>query len=951
MKIRTLISVAIGAVLLVAPMSVAHGANAGSNPLSAAGQQAFNQLSSCLSEKDAQLNVLYVLDASSSLQEDTDPGRMRGKILGQALKQMGSIAQDRTVNFAVSSFDTGYNERRPWQQLTQDNTSNAVNWADEQYGWWGTGQATDWEAALRGADQTMKKSPDFKKACKTIIWLTDGGINTGGKFDVVANTKAMESICGTDPANNGKAGVAAIVNSLRNADVHLIGVLLQSDAYLSKLKQSGDMKSLIAEQSKLSYVRPIAEGSGTVDPAFFSGKTNGSMVYDCGTLPDGKGAGALLIGDDPISLAYQFASLASRTQGGHEINVSDTYPVIFSVPQGINGVSMAFAGTGWEVVSPSGVIASESSKTVPAGVSMSSQGGLVTVEAVGEAVKPGKWTINVKNPKAPAQVFLEASIKGIIDFPDQMRLGTPVTFRLFVKDQISGKNLVREQWKTPAPILKVGQTGHAKKDVPCTAVPGEIAYECTWKPDYVGDGVVSAELPIETLDGQYKTTWVGTFGVPVGPSVAFPSVKPGTVQLSELNGKNGAATGTLLLVGPEKGQGEICFPEKGSFTVTEDVVDRADQYGISGPEWGSCVALEAGQTVEVPVSVTNPVAAGASVTGTTDVVLRSAEANEPATQHVKLTFDTVRKSTPPWWLLLGLVVIGLLVPIALLYFQARSASKLSMRGLQMATVPVSLKIENDIVRVTRDSGSSSDLFTLDDWQYLPSSIDRPRTFNAPSGVVMAAVVPRNPVGAISAVAKAPAGSRVVTGEGSPSHQPTGAGSLGRMGLNPTNQWFIVASESGVLSESGTFSGTLVGFTNPNGGDLAANSREMSLAVADLQAQGTWVTIKNVLRNPAPGKSVKPAKDSNPRKDKKSDNKTVSSVAETGAGTSDPNDPFAQTGSSSTASQGDPFTQGGRSSKPSTDPFGGSGTPSTPPTSGGAQASPPAKNDDDPFANL
>ena len=83
-------------------ISTANAVNDSSNALTAAGQEAFSQLSSCLSSPKAQLNVLYLLDASSSLEEDTDPGRLRGKILGQAIAQMGGISSNRTVNYAVS---------------------------------------------------------------------------------------------------------------------------------------------------------------------------------------------------------------------------------------------------------------------------------------------------------------------------------------------------------------------------------------------------------------------------------------------------------------------------------------------------------------------------------------------------------------------------------------------------------------------------------------------------------------------------------------------------------------------------------------------------------------------------------------------------------------------------------------------------------------------------------
>lgn len=117
---------ACAAALIVWPAGQASAADTDLSPIAS---KTFNDLSACMEKPTSQLNVLYLLDASSSLQEDTDPQRLRGKILAQAIEQLGSLSDERDVFYAVSSFDLGYKERKAWTQLTPDEATQAATWA------------------------------------------------------------------------------------------------------------------------------------------------------------------------------------------------------------------------------------------------------------------------------------------------------------------------------------------------------------------------------------------------------------------------------------------------------------------------------------------------------------------------------------------------------------------------------------------------------------------------------------------------------------------------------------------------------------------------------------------------------------------------------------------------------------------------------------------------------
>ncbi len=146
-------------------------------------QKAFAQIGSCLAPENALLNVLFVLDASSSLPEDTDKEGLRGDILAQAISQLEVVSENRPVNMAVSWFDLIYEPEIGWTGLNaksgEDIRSQIPDWVAPD-GRWGNGQGTNWERALAGGAETMQDSPQSNLACKMIVWLTDGGINVDG---------------------------------------------------------------------------------------------------------------------------------------------------------------------------------------------------------------------------------------------------------------------------------------------------------------------------------------------------------------------------------------------------------------------------------------------------------------------------------------------------------------------------------------------------------------------------------------------------------------------------------------------------------------------------------------------------------------------------------------------------------------------------------------------------
>ena len=141
--------------------------------------------------------------------------------------------------------------------------------------------------------------------------------------------------------------------------------------------------------------------------------------------------------------------------------------------------------------------------------------------------------------------------------------------------------------------------------------------------------------------------------------------------------------------------------------------------------------------------------------------------------------------------------------------------------------------------VSRAKRAGGQFLALEDWEW-PYSSGSGRSFSAPGGVTLRAITPRNPLGAITAKAKASGGIRVVSCRGT-----SGNGASAPMGLNPAGEWFISAAVADLADQSkSTVEATLVAFVNAGMGELGELSQEMSGDVHARFLAQTWVEIRS-----------------------------------------------------------------------------------------------------------
>jgi hypothetical protein len=589
----------------------------------------------------------------------------------------------------------------------------------------------------------------------------------------------------------------------------------------------------------------------------------------------------------------------------------------------VNLIDAQIAGTDWTITSPNGAVVATPGTLDTPGVTVVAEAGLAGVRLTGAVVTDGTWTIDVANPPARPRVSLAAELTGTYE-PAELRVAETATIPFTFTDAFTNQPASVEDYQIKE-IDVQARTGQQSTPLTCTPATDAVAVSCSFTPEQVGTATIDAAITIATADEKtpFTTEFTGSFDQPVLPAATFPRVAPDTITLSNLDGKRGTANGEVIVVGPEEGSGQVCFPDVGGVRIDSDVVDRSASYTFTSTAWGQCLTVAAGEQIAVPLSVTNPVPATGTVQASFEVELRSDTTDATYPQAVAVSFDTIRQGTPPWWLLLLLVVAGVGIPLALLYAQSLAASRLAMKGLRMAAVPVTVTMQPQGARVerARAAAESSTLTTIDDWQYLPTSLDRPRTARVAEGVTLAALTPRWPLSPLRAQARAPQGARVVTDAGM-----TSDGLSAPLSLAPSGQWILLARDADLTGqdpEEGVFPGTLIAFVSGSA-DANEMSAELTTQVRTSEGMLAWPGIIRAVARQQPAAGT-----------------PSSAGEEEGATPADPVRP---------RDEWDQLMDGPASAEQATAP----GTSANPP-GGGAPPPPPRKgarfDEDDPFGGI
>ena len=290
--------------------------------LSEIGTRAFDDLTRCINTKSV-LNVYYLVDESNSLPR-TDPQKSRAEILATSLEALGSFGADVQVNYGIGFFGSDFRQWREWREVNPSTIEREASEFAAEVRVRDKSNETNWYLGVVGAADQIAKQQEVVPGCAALIWLTDGGLwiqRDGGSANQIDQSRvdeAREVLCNeTFPR-------------LRELNVSVFGVLLKNETALKELKRSNPTYYQ-QNSAGMDVMRKLVEGEGDLD---------GNPTPDrCGDpLKDSESAGALLIAEDPVTLALQFLILNGTTQGGKQVGLAPGNPTNFEIEfERVNG--------------------------------------------------------------------------------------------------------------------------------------------------------------------------------------------------------------------------------------------------------------------------------------------------------------------------------------------------------------------------------------------------------------------------------------------------------------------------------------------------------------------------------------------------------------------------------------------------------------------------------------
>jgi len=781
-------------------------AGASTSVISAHGQKAIEQISTCInSEGKDTLNVLYLVDESKSLTY-TDPNGLRVGGIQASLEQFRNVSVDRPyfkVNRSIMTFGDSVKTQKSWDVLTEKSLNDDLNWIKKTVPNLNNGNATDWQLALDSAYSEFEKKLS-SSSCNVMVWFTDGAINVGDSD--LATQKAMQAICGTDPVSGASSG-PSIINKFRSANINIQGVLLKNEDYFNDPTKYG-LTTAYAEHDRagMTFFSPILEYSGEVDNSYFRAK--GTHGLNCGT--DSGAAGVQQTIGDPLDIIWFPVPFNCLATNGRILPVKNGKVVIdpgmtrFQVTTPTQGFSLKNAG-GEEIANGQGAVKGDV-KIVPLGQSQSiiSLTGQIANSGV---TAPGVWNFSTSQPDRAVfcgYLDLQIEIKGktcyqneACDFNGRIsRNGRPVDFTIFPSTPKLSYSALKPDG---------GESGRSALTLNTADGSYTGSYATNGVTDASGLSKLKINLNVTTKSGyEFSISAIKDFAV-VPPGL-YPEVTPNPILKASFKqgivGKQGEALADVVLTGPSRTGGEICF---GTLQVrTDPLPKRIPEYtsSLDGKDLSSnpCIALMAGQKLPVQLSVKNNQSAKGTVSGFINVTLKS-DGQPNISSKVDVEFDTDEKHDPGkfWLTFILIMLLGFGLPLALFYLVNALGARIQLSTLSMATVPIILSASGGFVNIKRkEPGKTSGLLNYDDFDGFKHTIEKVKEVNIGSENLKGRA-PKNPFGRIRAILTTAPGYVVVSSELSTN---AGKGLLRNQtdaALNPSGKMHLALSESGLAA--------------------------------------------------------------------------------------------------------------------------------------------------------
>ena len=691
------------AVLFVASSSILPASanfNYSVNDLSSDGKRAFDDLARCLNSND-KLDVFYLIDESASL-KDTDGSNKRAEILKSSLVQLSSLREDLEVNYAVGFFSDNYKTWKAWSKIDSKSAQAAADKLEQKVKTSNTGLSTDWKKGIENAARELAVQRQKTNACQVLIWLTDGGLDL--------STRAA----GSEPVQNNPKNLEAFnylcnesANTLRQSRVTVLGVLLKSEEDLAG-------KSAQARQNLeqgMSLLLPIVEGSGQINLGSAEQKICGKYP-----IPANHSAGALLIAEDPVALAFQFLKVSAYTAGGTQGELSGGNPGKFLIEEGISRFKIITTSANWRLTDPKGTDIKAGS-----GVTVLQSAGATQISVTTDSSKYGQWTFSFKDGSSNELILfsgldlklsegeLVAGKPGIISGKVVSEFSAqPVNLNVYSSAKINLQEILSNGQSNPAQQAAIDDGNNFRVEN-FTASPdqGQVELRVTLRVK-TKSGIELAPVSISKL-------------LDVRLPINYPSLESFPIKLSALKGRKGKAEGQAAFKGPQQGAGKICIVD--SPIIVNDSLDRSESFVWSKPsglDSKGCLNLAKGEVKKVGFTVSNKISADSQVTAEVPVIYYSEEeSNRQFTLKAPIEFQSTKPGVGALWIELLLILLGIAIPLLLIYLLTLVTTKIALgQSVQRATWPVTIDSLKGILN--RDGTSLTP--NAEDYKYLP---DRP----------------------------------------------------------------------------------------------------------------------------------------------------------------------------------------------------------------------------------
>ena len=727
-----------------APAVVPVTAAAAGGELSDSGSAAIADLRACLASQST-LNVYYLIDSSTSLRRadgggpGSDPDVVRAQILGNSLAQLGALDDGITLNWAAGFFASDYAEAIGWQSYDEsspDELAAAIE-SKRPEGY------TNWPDALAGAQRQLADQQSAAPGCQMLIWLTDGALDIKAPDGQQAEDfDALNAMCGAVLDERGaQPSGYGVFNSFRQSGVVVVGALLAvgSDA----ADAAPTMQTL------------VEGGVPGADPA-------------CGQqpMPDSFVHGAFVNADGPDALSLVFLQLGAQVAGGFPQPFDEDGG--FWIDEGVSRFRVIVSGE-WMLTPPEGsdrpTFSADTAEDAD-GMTVDTSDGASIIEVAVDSDAEGRWRLEADD-QTTASLYLFSDLAIEFDDVNEIEMSADGSFAAALSAT------VRDADGEPADLGEFGEAAFSASylsEGARTALPdatvdqstGRITIPLPADVNLASIDVSASIDPLRTAEHDLPlapVTTQKTITLTLGADFPHAVTDPPT-RLSDLEGADGTAEGTITIVGPtQNGAGTVCIADDRT-SITSDAGERGEtwRWSFGDLDENGCVTVPENGEVKIPVSVMNEIAADADVAAAVPITFVSA-AGESVEQNVPVQFRSTHPVNTAAVLLLALALlaIGLLLPLVVLWVLNWLTTRIDVpKSTQRAAFPI--RIDPQGVQITAPAQGSA----LSDAFAYRSPSDGERSISDPVLGTLRARVPWFPLRAPWYEVTAPAGMALIT---------------------------------------------------------------------------------------------------------------------------------------------------------------------------------------------